>query len=475
MVKGMSVASLLCLSVGVVACGASSSEGTGSSSEAVSGGNGSAAVVFAWETNTTTALANDKYGPNQPVGQGYRHIAMTWVAMFEAANAIRPRYKPYALSLNAPRDASQEAAVAAAAHYVLSQFFGATGTPNQSADLDAKYAASLAAIPDGQAKTDGIAVGEAAGQGIIALRANDNSSTVVTYTAPPTPGIWRPTPPGFAPPMTPGWGNVTPWVLASGSQFRPGAPSPLASNLRAAYVNEVKAYGALDSTARTPAQTTTAQYWASNDFQIETPLMITLLSAANYDLLDSARIGALVALAKADSVIAGFDAKYTYDEWRPVTHIQQADSVGNPNVVQDPTWLPLLITPPFPDYVAQHGVLEGSFGRVMKHFSPLHNVSNTSPGAVSSGGAFMSNPSGPPVAIGPQTLTFSSWRDLEENVIDARVLGGVHLRESDIAGVAVGIEIGRYTLEHVLQPLVGGDDCSRDDADGAFVGGADLY
>ena len=199
--------------------------------------------------------------------------------------------------------------------------------------------------------------------------------------------------------------------------------------------------------------------------QIETPLMITLETSAGFDLIESARIGALVALAMVDLVLAGFDSKYAFDEWRPITHIQLADSVGNPAVVQDPSWVPLIVTPPFPDYVAQHCVLEGSFARVMKHFVHLHNVTNTSPGFASSSSALLSAPGdmGPPSHIPPITETFKNWRTLEQSIVDARVYGGVHLRDSDEIGLAMGKQLGHYVLNHALEPLDGPEDCDHDE------------
>ena len=183
-----------------------------------------------------------------------RALAMTHVAQFDAVNAVVGCYEPYATTITEP-GASPEAAAAQAAYHVLVNLY-----PSQTAALDAALAASLSAVPDGGAKTDGIALGNAVGAVILALRANDGSTATVPYTPGSGPGVWVPTPPAFAPAVVPQWRYVTPWTMAAPEQFRPGPPPALASATYTADFNEIKALGALNSSTRTPEQTDIALF-----------------------------------------------------------------------------------------------------------------------------------------------------------------------------------------------------------------------
>ncbi len=281
-------------------------------------------VISDWNDTAIQVIkaANQSINPNALPAS--RALAMTHVAQFDAVNSVVGCYQPYALHVAAP-GASPEAAAAQAAYRVLTTLY-----PSQLSPLDAALATSLGAVPDGPAKTDGIALGNAAAATVLASRANDGSTAVVPYTPGSGPGVWAPTPPAFAPALFPQWRYVTPWTLTAPEQFRPGPPPALDSATYTADFVEMKAIGATNSSVRTPEQTDIAL------FHIAFP-PYTLGNAARnaaaahpLRLVDSARLFALLYMSMADAVISVWDAKFTYSFWRPVTAIPAADTDGNP-------------------------------------------------------------------------------------------------------------------------------------------------
>jgi hypothetical protein len=303
--------------------------------------------------------------PGMPMPMGgvsmsaaFVYLSYTQAAVYNALVAIEGGYTPYNSALTASLDASRDAAVAAAAHDVLVNYF-----PNdpQKATLDAKYAASLAAIPDNQAKTDGIAVGQAAAAEIIALRATDVLSGDGEYILPaPGPGVWEPTammPDGVTPmpPMDPWMAVLNPFLRPFPDEYRPALPPALDSATYATDLNEVKEIGGTMSATRIAEQTEVAKFWTTN-MVIQTNASYRQIAASRgLNLIDTARLMAMGNMAATDSLIATFDAKYFYSFWRPVTAIQRADTDGNPATDADPTWMPAVTTPNFPEYVAGHG------------------------------------------------------------------------------------------------------------------------
>jgi hypothetical protein len=223
---------------------------------ALAGATARADVVTDWNVIATTAIPAG--GLNFPAITGSRILAMTHAAIHDALNAIDRRYKPYAMDRLAEPGASPEAAVAAAAHDVL-----VAQIPAQQATLDAAYASSLAGIPDGEAKTRGVAIGQAAAAAILALRIADGSNAPMPYTPGTGQGAWQPTPPAFLPAALPGWGQVTPFALSRGAQFRPARPSyfDLTSVEYAADYNEEKSIGDAGSATRTAEQSEIAWFW----------------------------------------------------------------------------------------------------------------------------------------------------------------------------------------------------------------------
>ncbi len=250
-----------------------------------------------------------------------RSAAITQIAVFEAVNAIVRDYKPYCGHIAAPPGASPEAAAIAAAHRALVAL-----DPGSAMELDALRARSLAAIPDGQAKNDGIAVGEAAANAILALRADDGSSAVVPYTPGTRPGEWRPTPPDFVPAYRPGMGQVATFGIENGVQFRLDPPPALHTAKYARDYNEVKRLGDVNSAERPQDRTDVARFYGVTDaIPIYNPAARQVCEAQGRTLSEKARIFALLNMAMFDAAIAVFETKYFYNFWRPVTAIRAGD------------------------------------------------------------------------------------------------------------------------------------------------------
>jgi hypothetical protein len=294
--------------------------------------------------------------------EGFIYMAYVSAAVYDAVTAIEGGYEPYATDIPAPPGASTDAAVVEAAYRTLRNYF-----PAQGATLDALYAEALAGIADGQAKDDGKAVGLAAVNGIIDLRANDGRLTPIGTTSsfppkPPGPGVWRLTPPAFAAPQVPWTGSVTPFVLESGDQFLPNPPLSLGSKRWVREFNEIKSYGAASGSARTDEQTAVARFWTANVPRQYNRVVRDIADSNGLGALQTARFAAMVNVVAADAGIAVMNAKYHYLFWRPVTAINPtavtADGFGpvpgfddgNPATLEDTTWQPLATTPNHPEY-----------------------------------------------------------------------------------------------------------------------------
>jgi hypothetical protein len=374
--------------------------------------------VIVWNMHTANVLR---------AGLPQREQAIVNVAMFEAVNAITRRYRPYALELAAPPKASVEAAAATAAHHVL-----VSVEPARKPNWDTFYAESMAGIADSREKADGIGIGAAAAAGILALRETDVPPPGPAYTVPPSPGVWRVTPlPDLQVAVT-AQAYWKPWTFTSSSRFRPGPPPPLTSAQYAADLEEVKAIGARGSTTRTAEQTGVAHFWEPVSNTIFVPFAERLAITKGLDETDSARFLALLTLALADGAIAVFDAKYAYDQWRPVTAIREADTDDNPATTVDPNWIQLLpTTPPFPDYPSGHAVQAAAAAEVFREYLDTEAIVLHSP------------------ATGA-TRHYKTLDAITDEVIDARVWGGIHFRTSDVVGARMGTAIGKWVVEHFL-------------------------
>jgi hypothetical protein len=362
-----------------------------------------------------------------------RSMAIVQTAVHDAVNAITGRYETYSPMGAAPAGASVDAAAIAAAHYTLSRLF-----TSQAAPLGVLRAASLAA--HGLSEADpGIAVGEAAGAAILALRQNDGAAQAnFPYVAPGAgmPGVWVAI--GTTPPATPGWGRVVPWVLGSGSQFLPDAPPALDSGRYALDVEEVKSLGALNNHTRTIEQTNIANFWRGSPAAIWNSVTTGINAARGLDQSSTARTLALLYLAAADASIVCWNAKYTYNFWRPEAAIKNADVDGNDATVADPSWLPLFPTPPHPEYVSGHASNSGAMAAVLSLI-------------------FGDDPGVPITATSPTNPTFPrAWGKFSEGVdevIEARIYSGIHFRTADDAGAKLGRQVARFVVNHSLRPV----------------------
>jgi hypothetical protein len=347
-----------------------------------------------------------------------RMMAFVQVSVFEAVNAITGRHPASRVKIRAASGASVDAAVAAATRTALSKLF-----PAQQAAIDDAYQALLKPLADGPAKTDGIAVGEQAATAVLAARAEDGVGLPDAYRPHTTPGLYVPT----VLPAVPNWGKRRPWVMTGGDQFRPGPPPSLTSQTWVRDYNEIKAVGSKNSSQRTAEQTAIAKFWEATAPVVYWPVARSVASAPGREVSDNARLLAVAAMAMDDALIAVFDAKYTYNLWRPITAIRNGDLDGNDATERDPGWTPFIDTPMHPEYPCAHCIVSGALGVVLEAeigTSPspqLSSASSTAGGAV---------------------RTWASVRDFTREVALARIYDGVHYRFSTEVGSEMGRKIG---------------------------------
>lgn len=391
-------------------------------------GSARADVVTDWNQTAIATLnaARVRFPPQT------RALAMMHAAIFDAVNATNHRYTPYAVDIYAPQ-ASPEAAAAAAAHGVLLNLI-----PSQQANLDAAYAASLAQVPDGGAKDSGITLGMTVASGILALRSTDGSNAIVPYTPGSGPGVWQPTPPTFGPGVFVAFATTTPFTLRSSSQFLSEGPPRLSSSEYTRDFNEVKSLGAFNSVTRTADQTEAAKFWIENsDF---TWNLIARLAAAAHqnDLSQNARLFALLNMATADGIITGFNTKYTYNFWRPITAIRAADTDGNDDTTADPTWTPLSPTPAHPDYTSNHGIYSAAAAKVLALVFGSDDFDFSITSSTAQNGAVRS---------------YHSFSQAAEECGMTRVWVGFHFHTAVRHGLNQGKQVGRFAFEHCLKPV----------------------
>jgi hypothetical protein len=367
--------------------------------------------------------------------QQTRVMAIVHVAVHDAVNGITRAYQQYRPTGSPPAGASAEAAAIGAAHRALVGLFG------DSDLLATRYASSLAThgIPTSD---PGLAYGASVADGILALRQNDGAAVAAYVFTPPgagAPGVW--TPISSAPSaqsLLPGWGSVTPFVLRSGAQFRPDGPPALDSERYGKDFNEIAAIGAVASTVRTAEQTQIALFWRASPTAIWNPILRAAIQSRSLDLAATARAAALFYLAASDASVACWDAKYVYNFWRPQPAIANADLDGNPATAADPTWRPLLPTPPHPEFPSAHSTNSSAMAFVLKQLfgdAPGFEIEATSSQA-------------PGFVRHWQTFTEGVYE-----VIDARVYSGIHFRTADEVGARLGRQVAQFVLTHALRPV----------------------
>jgi hypothetical protein len=361
-----------------------------------------------------------------------RNFAIVDAAIYDAVNAIDRTHEPYLIDIHAPRDASETAAADAAAHTALVGLY-----PAEQTLLDADFATELAKVADGPAKDQGVKLGEQVATSLLAIRATDGSSvTPSPFLAGTAPGDFRPTPPNLPTPVFTTWGQVTPFVLDSARQFRPPPPPELTSDAYAAAINEAQSLGSAASTTRTPEQTEIGKFWNPPIQNFWNQIAEEVAAAHHSDIATTARLFAALNLSFADSAIAFYDAKYTYQLWRPVTAIRLADTDGNPNTVADPNWLPLAgNTPADPSYPGAHSTISAAGADVLaSFFGDQQSFAVTSP------------------ALPGVTRSFDSFSAAANEAGLSRIYAGVHTRVDHVAGLTLGHEVANFVLNNALLP-----------------------
>ena len=371
-----------------------------------------------------------------------RSFAILHAAIYDAVNAIDRRHKPYLVSVpEVSRSTSEEAAADAAAHEVLVALY-----PTFKAQLDNQLQQSLAEIPDGQDKTDGIAIGVRVADRILALRSNDGSAnSPIPYTFGTAPGDYQSTPPNFLPqPQFIHWSKVTPFALNRANQFRPGPPPALTSDEYADVFNETKSLGIVNSTTATADEALTGRFWNGSIQDYWNEIAQTASLAHNLSTAQSARLFALVNLSLADSVIAFYDAKYVYNFWRPVTAIRAAiDANLNPDTIADPNWLPeVTTTAPDPSYPGAHAVISEAAAEVLRSFLGRDHFDFNVTSEVVSG----------------VERSFTSFSAASEEATLSRIFAGQHFRSDLTSGHRLGHDVADFVIDHFLTPVRGSED-----------------
>jgi PAP2 superfamily len=360
-----------------------------------------------------------------------RSFAIMHAAIYDAVNAIDPTHKPYLIRLSASHFASQEAAAAAAAHEVLVKLY-----PSFQATLDGQLQQALAQLPNG-GKAEGISIGNTVADRILALRSNDGSNAVpIPYVFGNAAGDYQSTPPNFPKqPQFTHWSRVTPFALESANQFRPGGPPPLTSDRYSDAFNQVKSLGIAGSTTATADEALTGQFWNGAIQNYWNEITQTAAVAHSLTTAKTARLFALLNLSLADGVIAFYDAKYTYNFWRPVTAIRAAATDGNPDIDADPNWLPEVgNSTPDPSYPGAHAVISATAVEVLISFFRQDNF---------------------PLAVTSEVLSgvdrsFTSFSAAAEEATLSRIFAGVHFLFDLTTGQRLGSDVADFVVDNFL-------------------------
>jgi hypothetical protein len=395
-------------------------------STAVAIGTAHADTVTDWSATAHEVMKVARAGG----GPRARALAMMHVAMSDAINSVQGRYTRYVATVTAVPGASAEAAAAAAARQILVQLY-----PAQKAMIDEAYAASVKAIPDSAAKSEGAALGEQVAAAVQADRADDGTNVPDTYRPLTSPGVWVPT----TPPASAQYARAKPWVLKSADQFRPGPPAQLSSALYTRDFNETKSLGGVKSTSRTREQSEAVKFWGTANLGPAWQAAARQLSAAKgLTLAENARLFALLNMGVANSFINDWDAKFTYNFWRPVTAIRNGDMDGTDATERDPGWAPFEVTPMHPEYPSQAAISAGvSVGVLESVFGPRPAIPVTATDLMD-----------------PKlTQEFKDIAQMAEQHLNVRIWGGIHFRNSLDVGYDMGRKLAAYLVENSLKPM----------------------
>jgi len=386
-------------------------------------------VIRDWNATMVATVAVDAGKAN---AEAFMWFGFVQAAVYNAVEGITDDYELYRWGKEGPETASPEAAAAAAAHDVLLEYF-----PASQARLDTQLTASLAGVTDGSAEQQGVAYGQAAAAHLIKQRENDGRNAAITFDKEPAKGVWRPTPEARLPFFDPWLGQVTPLMMTSSTQFRPGPPPALTSSKYTAEFKEVKKLGAKDSSARTPEQTETALFTTDVAVGGYQAALRDLTARHAMDISDTARLFAAVNMSLTDATIAVWDAKYLYGYWRPITAIRRAGGDGNRGTVRDPSWEPFIPTgtPPYPDYVSGFngvtGAFTGSLSEILGDDRLDLNITSVAAGV---------------------TRHYDTAEALNQDGIDGRVYLGIHFRTADTVAIRMGTQVADWGLDHYFEP-----------------------
>ena len=416
---------------------------------ALSAGKVAADAVTDWNNVVVTVTINGgRSNPETAIAAAYMHISI-----YDAIASIDGEYTPFAtLVPNAPGGASREAAAAQAAYEILQYLYPATDWPTIASQFTTAYNNAINAISNGQAKTDGMNVGHAAAQGLIAKRQNDGFRANVPYTFLPLgPGVYQKTP---GPPASTGTiatyaGPVAPWVkqfkpltLLSPDQFRVDGPPPLDSAQWAEDFNEVKNFGALSTqpNSRSAEQEEIGLFYGNINAQLQISKNLQNLAKSpllHLDISETARFFAQVYVTSSDSFVGCWDSKYHFNFWRPITAIQHADIDGNDATQQDAVWRPQIVTPGHPEWPSAHGCTTSAYAHAIAEFFGTKRL----PGGIDLTGGT------------PNTRHFDSTDQIIREIVDARVYNGVHYRTSVIQGSILGHKVAQWVARYYFQPV----------------------
>lgn len=393
--------------------------------------NASADVISDWNAMTFGHAA----AVGRPGGSVTIDLATVHAAQYDAVQAIERDYEPYRVT-DVPNAAGSPiaAAVKAARDVLLARF------PTRAAIIQGQYDTYL--INNGIDPNDpGIAVGTYVAARLIAYRSCDDSLPAPrpeSYVGGTAMGQWRPTPGVTA--MKPGeWqGNITPFFMTRPSQFRSDPPPPMESNQYARDHDEVRLYGAATGSLREQYHNDLAAFWTSPGREVFVALRT--VATANVDnVSDSSRLFALASMAAADATIGVWNDKFYYSFWRPYTAIREEDN--NPRTTRNPTWTPLVNTPPYPDHSSGANGSSGSVFQAMMNFFDTDNMAFSITHSVSG-----------------VTRNYTSFSQAMQEMVDVRVYQGIHFRFADVAGRKLGQNVAKWGHKNYLRPRKGSDE-----------------
>jgi hypothetical protein len=391
-------------------------------------------AVLTWNTFTVNAVRAST--PTKSQTDGMVYMSYVQAAVYDAVMKLDGRYQPYHdFAFTVVPGASVQAAVAAAAQTTLDNYL-----PDQQATVDAEYSAYLATLSGDVA--DGVALGRAAAQDLIAFRAGDGlKAATPAYggIGPILPGQWQLQPGQSV--QTPWLATMRPFLLERASQFRAEPPPALDTKQYAKDLNETEAYGAINSSVRTPEQTAIAFFWVGNNINQYNFAMQSIVAQHAMDLVDAAHLLAMGNIVATDAGIACYDSKFFYLAWRPITAIRNADKDGNPDTTADPAWQALLGVPGHPEYPSQHGCFTSAFSDALASALHTKNIDVTMGGG--QGGS----------SVLTTSQHFNTVDDIQKQVVDARVWLGFHFRNSVVQGEEIGNDVARWELHQFFKPV----------------------